>query len=99
MKEEWKQDRKEMKEKMKEKKEEYKREKEALKNKTEEYDWGKEERKRENMTKEEQENYPEPVGPGWGRPSKGKYSSNMGGYRAFGTLGQGNSSVGLREKL
>jgi len=34
---------------------------------------------------------------GYGRPSKGNYSASMGGYKAFGTEGQGDSRVGLKE--
>ena len=34
---------------------------------------------------------------GYGTPSKGKYSLNLGGYKTFGTEGQGNSSIGVKD--
>jgi len=34
---------------------------------------------------------------GYGKPSKGTYSSEMGGYKSFGTEGQGDSSVGAKD--
>ena len=34
---------------------------------------------------------------GYGTPSKGNYSQNTGGYKAFGTSGQGDSPVGVKE--
>jgi hypothetical protein len=33
---------------------------------------------------------------GYGMPSKGKYSLDLGGYKTFGTEGQGNSTVGVK---
>ena len=34
---------------------------------------------------------------GYGKPSKGTYSSELGGYKSFGTEGQGDSSVGTKD--
>lgn len=62
------------------------------KNKT---DWGKsynddqyEKGDDENATKAES---------GYGKPSKGQYSSDLGGFKSFGTIGQGDSSLGAKD--
>lgn len=34
---------------------------------------------------------------GYGKPSKGTYSSEMGGYKSFGTEGQGDSPIGAKD--
>ena len=34
---------------------------------------------------------------GYGKPTKGLYSQDLGGYKSFGTLGQGNSSLGVKD--
>lgn len=34
---------------------------------------------------------------GYGQPSSGNYSQDMGGYKTFGTQGQGDSNVGVKE--
>jgi hypothetical protein len=41
-------------------------------------------------------NYTEPE-QGYGMPSKGTYSLDLGGFKTFGTEGQGNSSFGLKD--
>lgn len=35
---------------------------------------------------------------GYGKPSKGKYSMSLGGYKSFGTEGQGNDTTGLKDE-
>lgn len=34
---------------------------------------------------------------GYGKPSKGTYSSELGGFKSFGTEGQGDSSLGAKD--
>ena len=34
---------------------------------------------------------------GYGKPSKGKYSADLGGFKTFGTEGQGNSQIGVKD--
>lgn len=34
---------------------------------------------------------------GYGKPSKGTYSSELGGYKSFGTVGQGDSPIGAKD--
>ena len=34
---------------------------------------------------------------GYGKPSKGTYSTELGGFKTFGTLGQGDSSFGAKD--
>ena len=34
---------------------------------------------------------------GYGKPTKGIYSQDLAGYKSFGTLGQGNSSLGVKD--
>lgn len=41
-------------------------------------------------------NYTEPE-KGYGMPSKGTYSLDLGGFKTFGTEGQGTSSFGLKD--
>lgn len=56
-------------------------------------DWGKsyeDEQYQSNDTYSESES-------GYGKPSKGSYSSDMGGYKSFGTEGQGDSPSGAKD--
>lgn len=53
--------------------------------------WGKRWKRRNNKTEETD---PEE---GYGKPSKGDYSIDLGGYKTFGTDGQGNSTVGVKD--
>ena len=34
---------------------------------------------------------------GYGKPSKGTYSTELGGYKSFGTKGQGDSNLGVKD--
>jgi len=34
---------------------------------------------------------------GYGVPTKGQYSLNRGGWKSFGTIGQGNSTLGVKD--
>lgn len=72
---------------------------EDLPEKDESDDWGKKERKKGNMTDEEKAEYAEPTEGGYGQPSKGTYSADLGGFKSYGTDGQGNSSVGAKDDL
>lgn len=34
---------------------------------------------------------------GYGVPTKGQYSLNRGGWKSFGSMGQGNSTLGVKD--
>lgn len=55
--------------------------------------WG----KSKNDTQYESDDSESKAESGYGKPSKGSYSSDMGGYKSFGTEGQGDSSVGVKD--
>jgi len=56
-------------------------------------DWG----KSYNDTQFESDTEESTSESGYGKPSKGSYSSEMGGYKSFGTEGQGDSPVGVKD--
>ena len=35
---------------------------------------------------------------GYGMPTVGSYDPNVGGYKAFGTIGQGNQTIGAKDQ-
>merc|ERR1712070_970829 len=51
----------------------------------------------ERDERDEQDERGEQAEKGYGRPSKGKYSMDLGGYKTFGTEGQGDYSYGMKE--
>ena len=59
-------------------------------------------KKKEKDEKDEYEQITEPdkseAEEGYGTPSKGQYSLDLGGYKSFGTVGQGNSSIGVKDE-
>ena len=59
----------------------------------EQYDWGK------SKDDSQYEKNPDATvaTEGYGKPSKGTYSTEMGGYKSFGTKGQGDSNFGAKD--
>lgn len=56
-------------------------------------DWG----KSKDDTQYESDDETANAETGYGKPSKGTYSSEMGGYKSFGTEGQGDSPIGAKD--
>ena len=56
-------------------------------------DWG----KSTNDTQYERDPSKSKAVKGYGKPSKGKYSADLGGFKTFGTEGQGNSQIGVKD--